>query len=313
MNTATRKELLEEFAGLKIFQRGEQRAVHKPLLVLFALGKLARGEDRLMDFAAIETAFKNLLQQFGPSSAPSSRHYPFWHLGTDAGGTLWELAGPESIVERPRGVTPNLSELRANHVRGGFTPRVFDTLASDAALRSELARLILRAHFPESLHQDILSATGLELDEVVSGEAVLVLSPRRRDPAFRERVLRAYEYRCCVCGFDLRIGTVTAGIEAAHIQWFQAQGPDAETNGLALCSLHHKLFDLGAFTVAPSSFTLVFSEHVSMSDATKEKLLAYHGAGMILPQSERYYPESARLHWHARWVFKTPGRDVLRR
>ena len=29
----------------------------------------------------------------------------------------------------------------------------------------------------------------------------------------------------------------------------QAGGPDHESNGLALSSLHHKLFDMGVFTV----------------------------------------------------------------
>jgi putative restriction endonuclease len=47
---------------------------------------------------------------------------------------------------------------------------------------------------------------------------------RHRDPGFRERVLRAYEYRCCVYGFDLRIGRAPAGLEAAHIQWHHAGG-----------------------------------------------------------------------------------------
>jgi putative restriction endonuclease len=310
MNKLSRKSLLENFAGMKIFQRGEQRAIHKPLLVLFALGRMAKGEDRLMDFAAIDRDFKGLLQEFGPSSAPSTRHYPFWHLATDAGGSLWELVGPEHLLGRPRGVTPNVSELRSNHVQGGFTSQVYQTLKSDAVLRQDLARLILQTHFPESLHHDILSATGLDFDEPSLAESALAQPARRRDPGFRERVLRAYEYRCCVCAFDLRIGTVAAGLEAAHIQWFQAQGPDTESNGLALCSLHHKLFDLGAFTVTPSSFKLVFSEHISMGDTTRRTLLIHHGAGITLPQSERYYPDAARLEWHARWVFKKPARDV---
>ena len=38
----------------------------------------------------------------------------------------------------------------------------------------------------------------------------------------------------------------TLGIEAAHIKWHQAGGPDTEDNGLALCTLHHKRFDRGA-------------------------------------------------------------------
>lgn len=134
---------------------------------------------------------------------------------------------------------------------------------------------------------------------------------RRRDPAFREKVLRAYEHRCCVCGFDLRIGNISAGLEAAHIQWFQAKGPDVEANGFALCALHHKIFDLGAFTVLPDSYTLVFSQHVAMGEATRKALLTYHGAGIILPQSQSYYPDPRYLRWHEQEVFKKPGRELL--
>lgn len=304
------RDILEEFARLKIFQRGEQRAIHKPLLVLFALAKLTQGTSRLMDFAAIEGDFKQLLEEFGPSSAPSSRHYPFWHLATDGGGALWELQGPAAILDRPRGVTPNLTELRNNHIQGGFSPRVFQALCAHESLRNELTRLILDTHFPESLHGDILAALGLTADARTAEGVEAIGSTRRRDPTFRERVLRAYEYRCCVCGFDLRIGSVSAGLEAAHIQWFQAEGPDVETNGLSLCALHHKIFDLGAFTIDASSFTFVFSQHAAMGEETRARLLAHHGAGMILPQSERYYPDAERLEWHGRWVFKRPGRDI---
>lgn len=38
-------------------------------------------------------------------------------------------------------------------------------------------------------------------------------------------------------------------------------GPNIEPNGLSLCALHHKLFDLGAFTLEPASLKVVFSEH----------------------------------------------------
>lgn len=303
-------EILREFAALRIFQRAEQRAVHKPLLVLFALGRLVRGLSRLMDFAEIEDDFKSLLKEFGPSSAPSSRHYPFWHLATDAAGDLWELEGPPALLDRPRAVTPNLTELRDCHVRGGFSARVFQALRESEALRVELVRLILNTHFPESLHGDILDTLGLAIDDPRGGMVQAVIRTRRRDPSFRERVLRAYGYRCCVCGFDLRIGNVSAGLEAAHIQWFQAEGPDVESNGLALCALHHKIFDLGAFTIEASSLALVFSQHVAMGEETKLRLLVHHGAGMILPQSARYYPERERLEWHARWVFKRPGRKT---
>jgi putative restriction endonuclease len=302
-----RKHVLALFENIRVFQRQEQRAVHKPLLVLFNLGRIARGESRLIEFAAVDEPLKRLLTEFGPSSAPASRHYPFWHLGTDAGGQVWEVEGPASIVNRPAGATPNIGELRREHVKAGFPPELDARLRADPSLIQEIAQRILASHFPDSLHSDVLQAVGLDLG-IPFGSATRS-AVRRRDPAFRERVLRAYEYRCCVCGFDLRIGSVTAGLEAAHIQWFQANGPDVESNGLALCSLHHKIFDLGVYTVLPGSYTIAFSQQAAMSDATKLALLGYHGAGIVLPQSKAFLPAPAFLAWHEEQVFKKPRRD----
>ena len=306
---AARDATLKTFERIRVFQRGEQRAVHKPLLILYALGRIARGEARMVEFAQMEGAFKQLLTEFGPSSAGASRHYPFWHLASDDHGALWQLQGPAELLRRPSGATPNLGELRSLHVQGGFAPELDARLRADPVLVSQLARRILDAHFPETLHADLLDAVGLDASETASTQDTI--ERRRRDPAFREKVLRAYEHRCCVCGFDLRIGNISAGLEAAHIQWFQAKGPDVEANGFALCALHHKIFDLGAFTVLPDSYTLVFSQHVAMGDATRKALLGYHGAGIILPQSQSYYPDPRYLRWHEKEVFKKPGRELV--
>src|ERR1035437_10113647 len=57
-------------------------------------------------------------------------------------------------------------------------------------------------------------AVGLSLD--ADNAATPEQAQPRRDPAFREKVLLAYEYRCCVCGHDLR----TCGHE-----WMETSGP----------------------------------------------------------------------------------------
>ncbi len=220
-----------------------------------------------------------------------------------------DLAGPPGIVDRPAGATPGLKELRHEHVRGGFNAEVDETLRKSPALAGQLAEALLVAHFPESLHADIRAAVGLP-ERCVASAALASAAQQQRDPAFRQRVLRAYEHRCAVCGLDLRIGSITAAIEAAHIKWFQANGPDIEPNGLALCSLHHKVFDLGGFTVLPDNYQLVFSQAVIASDSVKHILLGYHGAGLILPQSRAYYPEQQFLEWHRSEVFKEPAREL---
>ena len=67
--------------------------------------------------------------------------------------------------------------------------------------------------------------------------------------AFRAAVLEAYLAECCVCGFSLRLVDGLIGVDAAHIRWHAHGGPDEVPNGLALCALHHRLFDHGAITV----------------------------------------------------------------
>jgi putative restriction endonuclease len=313
----TAAEVLEAFDNIRRAQRAGVYAPHKPLLILLALARVQRNEPRLMDFSAVDAQLQSLLTEFGPSSAAKSRHYPFWHLATDGQGTLWELRGPREVLMRPAGATPNLGELRAHHVLGGFPNEIDQALRRVPALLEAVAARVLESYFPATLHADIAASVGLSLDrpamvQTAEPQAVgyVTAERRRRDPGFRERVLRAYEYRCCVCGFDLRIGQISAGLEAAHIQWHHVGGPDVEPNGLSLCALHHKLFDLGAFTVEPAEFRVVFSQHTMAGDRGPQGELRHHGHRLLAPQQVDMRPAPDYLKWNLRNVFKTPGRQV---
>lgn len=299
----TRDEIILAFDRMRVWQRGDRRAVHKPLLVLFALSRVVDGDTAMVDWNVAEPHLKQLLEEFGPDGSSQTRHNPFWHLRTDG---LWQLDGPAEILARPAGATPTLTELRENHVLGGFPPALSDALARDPQLVASIARRIVDAHFPESIRDDVLAAAGLPPDAAAA--STWREQRRRRDPSFREKVLLAYQYRCGVCGHDLRLGRQTVGLEAAHIKWFQAKGPDEVPNGIALCSLHHKVFDLGAFTVLPETYQIVFSQHLNGSDETTGRMLAYQGAGLILPQAREYFPQPRFLDWHRKEVFKNPAR-----
>lgn len=249
-------EVLNAFDNIRRAQHAGVYAPHKPLLILLALGRVQRGEPRMVEFSEVDAPLRALLGEFGPSSAAKSRHYPFWHLATDGRGALWDLNGPKDVLSRPAGATPSLGDLRERHIAGGFATDIDAALRQTPGLLQDVARRVLDAFFPPTLHADIAAAVGLDLEEPAQARDCASVEARhadfavrRRNPDFRERVLRAYEYRCCICGFDLRIGTISAGLEAAHIQWHHVGGPDIECNGLALCALHHKLFDLGVFTL----------------------------------------------------------------
>jgi putative restriction endonuclease len=194
------------------------------------------------------------------------------------------------------------SELLAKDAAGGFAPEVQAALASSPNLASEIAARLLESHFPESIHPDILNAVGLTL-------GVDQAAAKKRDPQFRQRVLTAYEYRCAVCGFDVRLGSVSIALDAAHIRWFQAGGPDAESNGLALCVLHHKTFDLGAFTVSHDG-VLVVSDQAHGTAGFEEALMSRHGKGIRPPQRQEWKPAPASLDWHAKEVFRGAARSL---
>ena len=177
-----------------------------------------------------------------------------------------------------------------------------------------VARAILSAHFPSSLHEDIAAAAGLDLEaealpQAAAGAAVAgaAARPGARDPLFREQVMRAYEYCCAVCGFQGRLGHALVGLGAAPIKWHQAGGPDETVNGLALCALHHKLFDRGVFTLI-GSLKVQVSERANGGGVFDHLVVDFNGQEIHLPQRRSYYPEDEYVDWHAREVFQGPGR-----
>ncbi len=91
----------------------------------------------------------------------------------------------------------------------GHLPEMFaKALQRSETLVDTVVQMVLDAHFPESLHDDILAAVGLTsfTENMVAEEQAPYGLARKRDPKFRERVLRAYEHRCAVTGFRAALG-----------------------------------------------------------------------------------------------------------
>ena len=294
----TPEQLRAIFADLGVWKRGDERAPHKPLLLLMALGRASRGEDRLIPFTEVERDLTPLLKDFGPPRRSHHPEFPFYYLQSEG---IWEVTNLEDARSRQGKPTPTRRELERVGASGGLKPDAWDMLRSDSGLVEELARLLLELHFPESMHEDILVSVGLRF-RPVRGE-------QERDPEFRTTVLNAYEHRCALCACEIKLDGRDVGLEAAHIQWHQARGPSTVQNGLALCILHHKLFDRGAFSLTPG-LEVEISQHVHGGTGFEEWLLRFHGREIRRPFSPRQAPESKYVLWHRREVFRTPGRDL---
>lgn len=101
--------------------------------------------------------------------------------------------------------------------------------------------------------------------------------------------------------------SVVIGIEAAHVMWFQAGGPDDVTNGLALCALHHAAFDMGAFTVEPDGRVLISSE--VCGEGAEVALFRHHKQSIRTPAVDGDRPASEFLQWHREEVFRGRARS----
>lgn len=292
-----KQDIIERFKQVSVWQKGDKRAPHKPLLLLYALGRCSRNEGTEIPYSDVERDLKPLLTEFGPPSEPRPE-MPFWYLQNDG---LWFVKGADNLERRKDRTDPKRSEFLKHNPMGGLIPEVYNALSQDKQLLNEAARSLLSAHFPESFHDDILAAVGLSTEYECQGRS-------KRDPAFRQKVLRAYNHQCAVCGYDVKLGSNDLGLEAAHIKWHQAGGPDVETNGLSLCVLHHRLFDRGAFTLE-DGLSILVSQEVHGSTGLQEALLCFSGNGIIPPQSDKYAPLNKNLSWHRREVFRGPARD----
>ena len=297
--STTPGDFLRRVSKIRPWKSRDQRAPHKPLLL--ALGRCSRGEERLVSFVEVERHFRELWRRFVPPRSGRA-YYPFGRLARGDG--LWDIP-KRSILRSWQKEDLSPVELRDHDIEGDFPEEVFDLLKSDPGLALETAQLILHGHFPRSLHDEILEAVGFASDSTAQDFPTLVREPakrrrmivfrRPRSLRFRREVVRAYDERCAICEFDLRMNDELLGLEAAHIQWHSHKGPDVVSNGLALCLLHHRALDRGALGLKAKGdgFRVLVSSQVRWKSSAAGQLLDFSGR-LIRPSARQARQASPR-------------------
>ncbi|MFF4951249.1 phosphorothioated DNA-binding restriction endonuclease [Streptomyces chattanoogensis] len=292
---------LERTARLRQWTGNGVRAPHKPLLLLYALGRFQEDADGELRYSAVEEDLKRLLAEYGPANRTTPA-YPFHHLVNDG---VWEVRTTRGSGSPGSGVR----ELRAADAAGRLVPELRTALGREPSLLGRMARVLLDLHFPPSLHGELCEAVGLELE--LAETEPLAAGRRQRDRRMRELVLTAYEYQCAFCGYDGRIGAVPVGLEAAHVRWWAFDGPDDVDNGLCLCALHHKLFDKGVLGIGDGHRILVSQRFVGRSPAAREHVIALAGRPILGPQPGTLPVAETHRSWHTRQVFAGVPRPVF--
>lgn len=293
-----RETIVELFDKIRYWRRGDRRAPHKPLLVLYALAKLQSEGTTLHPYSVIDEELSKLLREFGPYQNRLLTHDPFWRLQID---NVWHVTNAENVTEdNSRNVKPR--ELLEYNVCGGFREEIVEKLQSDPTLYIEVAQMMLKKAFSDAIHTEVLQAVNIEFPPQV-------FETRSHSTNFRNTVLKAYEYKCAVCGFDAKLGTTPLALDASHIKWKSYNGPDKVINGICLCVMHHKLFDLGAFTLSKDLHMLV-SDEAHGTKGFNEWLKDFHGDKITRPNKQIYLPDLEFIGWHVREVFRGEYRDL---
>ncbi len=289
-------EILDLFRQIRVAERYGRRAPHKPLLLLWALARVQRRVPRLAHYSqVVEPALVGLLDRFGEGWRRRP-NYPFWRLRGDG---LWEVPGGSAFRLTSAGHV-FVRDLRKFDARGGFTEPVYRALRSNPGLVHEAAAILLNEHFPSARHVPILTAVHL----------VPYPEPQPRetlDPGFHHLVLDAYDQRCAVCDFSLELGGEALALDAAHIMWPGAGGPDTVTNGLALCSTHRVTWHRGVISLeyGPTGCRILVSDQVTGRGDAFAQLHHLRGALLRPPADLALAPSPNYTEWHRRLVFQT--------
>jgi len=286
------KSFLERIERIVVYKKGNERAPHKPLYLLQCIAAIQHGLPRLRPFTEIEKTLKEALIRFGLSTKSVSPQYPFWRLQND-GLAVVVPDGPYDF--RKQATDPTKKSLVSLDAHGGLTEADYSIIRNDLNLQTLAIHKILDGHFPRSIHEDIIAFFDLRL----SGARA---SDQNTENEFRSRIISAYDNACALTGLSIGYRGNFPGIDAAHICWPQAGGNDDVCNGIAMTTLHRKLFHLGLFTIDENMAVVFCSELMDLgktSIATSIK-----GKRMTLPKNPQYWPSQDALKWHRKWVFR---------
>lgn len=152
--------------------------------------------------------------------------------------------------------------------------------------------------------RQVLISPGKMIGPLDDREPVLVDDPIERRYLFREtrvrvhqarfraRVVPAYADRCAICRLkEVRL------LDAAHIIGdLEGRGEPEVSNGLSLCSIHHRAFDQDLVGVTPDYQVRVARRLLDEEDGPMLDLLkAFHEQPIVLPHRAGWRPDRERL------------------
>lgn len=128
---------------------------------------------------------------------------------------------------------------------------------------------------------------------VLRAYADVVVKQRVHQPVFRARVLSAYGQRCAVC--NLHHAEL---LDAAHVKADADGGEPVVTNGIAMCKIHHAVFDTSILGIDADYVVHIRDDVLAENDGPtlEHAIKGVNGSPLrVLPDRRRARPDRELL------------------
>jgi putative restriction endonuclease len=166
-------------------------------------------------------------------------------------------------------------------------------------LAGEIAR-VEQYYGGAGLPSEPVEQSNLIVENYAGETRSVTVEARVRQSFFRQSVLSAYEFRCCITGL-----AIPELLIASHIVPWRADPNNRlnPKNGLCLSAIHDRAFDLGLIAIS-DDFTILLSSRLRHSGADSyigHTFSSYAGKTITLP--EKFSPDCGFLKFHRDNVF----------
>jgi len=127
-------------------------------------------------------------------------------------------------------------------------------------------------------------------------QTIQILSNKKlRDHRFRNRIVEAYDGICAFTGICIQDHNGNHEVQAAHILSVAENGPDVTSNGLALSSTVHWMFDRHLVSI-DEDFKLLIADSFIPNEYLK--LIEHATNGILLPKDSSKAPNQKFIQNH---------------
>ncbi len=298
------------------------RAPYKPFLLLVVMDLIAQGAitSNFIAFNAdlIDT-FDLYWDEIMGQERRSNPVLPFFHLHRDEFWHLVPVPGKEQIlcaIPQIRSIGP----LRQLVLGATLDDALFEALSGEGS-RDDLRQVLIESYFapetrPTLVDLGRISAEAFQYSLELQGRSKGRFGLQLREPAeegdkyhqvsrstgFRRVVVGAYDHTCAFCRLRLFTPEGRSAVVAAHIVPWSESHNDDPRNGMALCGLHHWIFDQGLIGVS-SDYRVQVSPAVPAEEAGAAAVRSLAEDALYLPEEVSLQPARQALKWHREHVF----------